>query len=72
MTAVSRRLFLGGASVAAGSVALIGETRPVAAADEPPIVGPMPLPITLTVNGVARDDKRGAERHSGRSAARAA
>ena len=55
MTAVSRRLFLGGASVAAGSVALIGETRPVAAADEPPIVGPMPLPITLTVNGVARD-----------------
>jgi xanthine dehydrogenase YagT iron-sulfur-binding subunit len=55
MTAVSRRLFLGGASVAAGGVALIGEVRPVTAADEPPIAGPAPVPLTLTVNGVARE-----------------
>ncbi len=31
MTAVSRRLFLGGASVAAGGVALIGEAHSVVA-----------------------------------------
>jgi xanthine dehydrogenase YagT iron-sulfur-binding subunit len=55
MTAVSRRLFLGGAGVAAGSIAMIGETHPVAATDEPPIAGPMPVPITLTVNGMAHE-----------------
>jgi aerobic-type carbon monoxide dehydrogenase small subunit (CoxS/CutS family) len=55
-TAVSRRAFLGGAGVAAGSTVLLGEQRHARAAgvSAPAIVGPGAIPLTLTVNGVAR------------------
>lgn len=52
---VSRRLFLGGAGAAAGGVALLGQAHLATAAAEPPIVGPGAVPITLTVNGIARE-----------------
>jgi xanthine dehydrogenase YagT iron-sulfur-binding subunit len=54
-SSVSRRSFLGGAGVAAGGVALLGEARLAGAADEPEIVGPGAVAITLTVNGRARE-----------------
>jgi carbon-monoxide dehydrogenase small subunit/xanthine dehydrogenase YagT iron-sulfur-binding subunit len=52
--AVSRRSFLGGAGVAAGSAVLLGEARTTVAADEPAVAGPGAVRLTLTVNGVAR------------------
>ncbi len=54
-SSVSRRSFLGGAGVAAGGVVLLGEARLAGAADEPEIVGPGSVAITLTVNGRARE-----------------
>ncbi len=48
---VSRRSFLGGAGVAASSVALLDHVSLAAAADEPAIAGPDAVAITLTVNG---------------------
>ncbi len=55
-TTVSRRSFLGSAGVAAGSAVLLREARAAVAADAdgPPILGPDPVRLTLTVNGVAR------------------
>ncbi len=50
-SSVSRRSFLGGAGVAAGSVALLGEAHLAIAADEPAIAGPGAVAIKLTVNG---------------------
>ncbi len=52
--AVSRRSFLSGAGVAAGSAVLLGEARAAVTADEPTIAGPNAVSLTLTVNGVAR------------------
>lgn len=49
--AVSRRLFLGGAGIAAGSIPSFGDA---AAAEEPAINGPGGVPVTLLVNGIAR------------------
>jgi carbon-monoxide dehydrogenase small subunit/xanthine dehydrogenase YagT iron-sulfur-binding subunit len=51
---VSRRSFLGGAGVAAGGVALLGEARGALAADAPAIQGPDAVAVTLTVNGRQR------------------
>ncbi len=53
---VSRRSFLGGAGVAAGSAVLLGEARNALAADadEPAIAGPGAISLSLTVNGVTR------------------
>jgi xanthine dehydrogenase YagT iron-sulfur-binding subunit len=49
---VSRRFFLRGTGAAAGGVALLNNMQPAAAStDEPPILGPDAVPITLTVNG---------------------
>jgi carbon-monoxide dehydrogenase small subunit/xanthine dehydrogenase YagT iron-sulfur-binding subunit len=52
--AVSRRAFLGSAGIAAGSAGLLHQ-HPATAADEPPIAGPGPVPISLTVNGATRN-----------------
>ncbi len=54
-SSVSRRLFLGGAGVTAGGVALLGELHTAAAVDEPTISGPGVVALRLTVNGMARD-----------------
>jgi aerobic-type carbon monoxide dehydrogenase small subunit (CoxS/CutS family) len=49
---VSRRFFLRGTGAAASGVALLNDARTAAAADdEPPILGPGAVPLTLTVNG---------------------
>ncbi|HEX3993414.1 MAG TPA: (2Fe-2S)-binding protein [Acetobacteraceae bacterium] len=49
---VSRRFFLRGTGAAAGGVALLNNMQSAAAAtDEPPILGPDAVPVTLTVNG---------------------
>jgi aerobic-type carbon monoxide dehydrogenase small subunit (CoxS/CutS family) len=55
LMSVSRRLFLSGAGAAAGGVALIGEARAIAAADEPATAGPGVVAITMQVNRIARD-----------------
>lgn len=53
---VSRRFFLRGTGAVAGSVALLNGAQPTAAAtDEPPILGPDAVPVTLTVNGRNHD-----------------
>ena len=56
--AVSRRSLLGGAGVATGSMVLLHEAHAALAAatgaDQPPVIGPGPIPITLTVNGIPR------------------
>jgi aerobic-type carbon monoxide dehydrogenase small subunit (CoxS/CutS family) len=54
-SSVSRRTFLGGAGVAAGGIALLGDLHPAAATDEPAISGPGAVAISLTVNGRACD-----------------
>jgi aerobic-type carbon monoxide dehydrogenase small subunit (CoxS/CutS family) len=53
---VSRRSFLGGAGVAAGSAVLLRDARAAVAADAdgPAIAGPGAVSLSLTVNGVAR------------------
>lgn len=48
---VTRRLFLRGTGATASGVALLADMHIAAAADEPPIVGPGAIPLTLTVNG---------------------
>ena len=55
-SAVSRRSFLGGAGVAAGSVALLGGVAAsgTAFADEPSIAGPGAVTLSLNVNGAVR------------------
>ncbi len=52
--AVSRRSFLGGAGVTAGSALVLGDARNALAADEAEIAGPGPVPLSLTVNGSTR------------------
>ncbi|MGA3400208.1 MAG: (2Fe-2S)-binding protein [Acetobacteraceae bacterium] len=53
---VSRRSFLGGAGVAAGSAVLLRDAHSAVAADAdaPAIAGPGAVSLSLTVNGVAR------------------
>lgn len=50
---VSRRSFLGRAGAVAGSVGLLPQIGPAAAAEQPEVLGPGPVAITLTVNGRA-------------------
>jgi len=56
VASVSRRSFLGGAGVAAGSSVLLRDAHVALAADAdaPPVAGPGAVSLTLTVNGVAR------------------
>lgn len=56
VAAVSRRSFLSGAGVAASSAVLLRDAHAAFAADAdaPPMAGPTAVPLTLTVNGVAR------------------
>jgi xanthine dehydrogenase YagT iron-sulfur-binding subunit len=51
---VSRRSFLGGAGVAATGMTLLGEARSATADDQPPVLGPGVVSLSLTINGIAR------------------
>ncbi|HUB14323.1 MAG TPA: (2Fe-2S)-binding protein [Acetobacteraceae bacterium] len=52
--AVSRRLFIGGAGIAAGAIGLIHRVNDAVAANLPPILGPDGVLMTLTVNDIPR------------------